>query len=112
MEGNVLGLTVESTGLEAEAEAFFRELPKQAIILPVYCGTTPPGAAHGDGRMIRKTRVVIGPPLAADVPIQTIRLDIRVLGDWVQAADHAGTSLTTVMIPGGSTPAGTPDTHS
>jgi hypothetical protein len=116
-EGHMVGLTAESDPPVPEADRFLPDLlvRRQAVILPVYCGT----AAHlgnGQPEPVRRVRVVIGHPMQPQVPFSEVRKAIHILGEWIKGMEHGVEQPATVMIPGGAdasptAPATTPPTH-
>jgi MFS family permease len=116
-EGHMVGLTVESDPPVPEADRFLPDLlaRRQAVILPVYCGT----AAHlgnGQPEPVRRVRVVIGHPMRPEIPFLEVRKTIHVLGEWIKAAERGVEVPATVMIPRGADaspkePATPPPTH-
>jgi hypothetical protein len=110
----VLALTIDSNDSAAAAEAFFDQLsPLKSVVVPVYCGRASPKAANSDGtRMIQKSRVIIGSPMPPTTSVGTVREQIRALGDAARAAERAGKSVTTMMLPEGPEATfGNVDTH-
>ncbi len=115
--GDMVGLTVESDPPAPEADKFLPDLllRKQAVILPVYCGTAA-HLANGQPEPVRRVRVVIGHPLQPEVPFSEVRKAIHVLGEWIKGAEHGVETPATVMIPGDASaspkaPATSPPPH-
>jgi MFS family permease len=95
-EGNLLALTVDGRGPEAEVEQFLGGLRPgaSAPVLPVYCGA-PDGGQRG-------VRVVIGQAVRPEATLAEIRRGIRLLGDWIHQTEDDGHVPATAMIPGGA----------
>jgi acyl-[acyl-carrier-protein]-phospholipid O-acyltransferase/long-chain-fatty-acid--[acyl-carrier-protein] ligase len=101
-QGNLVGLTADGRGPNAEMVKLFQELRRSvdAPVLPVYCGSLSPDPSHkGRTAVIRRIQVVIGQPLRKDATAEEIRQRIHLLGEWMRQTDLAGTPAATAMIP-------------
>jgi acyl-[acyl-carrier-protein]-phospholipid O-acyltransferase/long-chain-fatty-acid--[acyl-carrier-protein] ligase len=103
-EGNLLGVTADGDGPVPEMVKLLDQLRAltPAPILPVYCGSLSPQPDH-EGRVsvVRRVRVVIGPPLPPGATPAEIRQAIHLLGEWIHQTEQTGApAVSTAMIPG------------
>lgn len=99
-DAELLGVTAASDEHPAEAEALLGELRARSAvpILPVFWGALDP--ANGPGApLVRRVRVVFGPPVGPGTPVAEIVREIRRLGAWIEEAERKGATPATAMIP-------------
>jgi hypothetical protein len=107
--GEMVGLPAEANGAGFDVDAFLHELRGRkpgAQVVPVYCGPTEPDPTANGARFgAKEVWVVICQARDLSTPIQEIRAELRIKGEWIKNLQKGGPSpsdLTTGKIPGAS----------